>query len=434
MADAQPEVVIIGGGFGGLACAQALRRAPVRVTLIDRRNFHLFQPLLYQVATGGLSPANISAPLRAILKNQANARVLMTDAQELDLPGRKVLTPNGPIPYDFLVVAAGARHAYFGKPHWEALAPGLKTVEDATEIRRRVLGQFELAELTDDEAEQRRHLTFIVVGAGPTGVEMAGAISELAHHTLRHNFRRIDPGQARVLLIEGGPRVLPPFHPKLSDWAQRSLERIGVEVVLNAMVTDIRPDGVTVKRGENLDEIACGAVVWAAGVEASPLARQLGEATGAKVDRAGRVAVEPDLSLPGHAEVFALGDMVAIAGPDGKPVPGVAPAAIQMGQHVARAITDRLRGQSPGPFRYYDKGSMATIGRNSAVAESMGLRMTGYLAWMAWLFIHILYLIEFQNRVLVMWQWFWNYLTRNRSARLITTSFDPKMPATNATK
>jgi NADH dehydrogenase len=437
MAERVPEVVIIGGGFGGLSAARALRNVPVRVTLIDRRNFHLFQPLLYQVATGSLSPANIAAPLRSVLRRQRNARVLLGEVLDIDVARRRVVLADGEVPYDILVLATGSTHHYFGHPDWEPLAPGLKTIEDATEVRRRVLRAFEAAERSPDPKLVRAYMTFVVVGAGPTGVEMAGTISELARHTLRRDFRIIDPAAATILLVEGTDRVLPPFRPALSEKARRALERLGVEVWTNSFVTDIRPGVVTVKREGSAVEVPSYTVVWAAGVQASPLGRKLAAATGAETDRQGRVFVQPDLTIPGHPDIFVIGDLAAVphaaetqqasvpAVQGSKPpppptLPGVAPVAIQEGRYVADAIRRRLRGEEAKPFRYRDKGSMATIGRNAAVADLGWVWFDGYLAWVAWLFIHILYLIGFTNRLLVMLQWAWSYFSRNRSARLIT--------------
>jgi NADH dehydrogenase len=417
---ASHHVVIVGGGFGGLYTAKSLKRAPVQVTLLDRRNFHLFQPLLYQVATGGLSPANIAAPLRAVLKRQRNTRVLLAEAIDIDLAQRHVRLSDGEIGYDTLIVATGARHHYFGHPEWESAAPGLKTIEDATEIRRRVLLAYETAEREPDPALRRALLTFVVVGAGPTGVELAGTLAELARHTLRQDFRDIDPATARIILLEATDRVLPPYPPKLSAKASQALVRLGVTIRTHGVVTDVQPEAVTVRTGDATEIVPCRTVLWAAGVQASPLGAILARATGAALDRAGRITVQLDLSLPGHPEVFVIGDLANFPHQGGKPLPGVAPVAMQQGQYVARLIEARLRGQTLPPFRYRDYGNMATIGRNAAVADFGWLRLSGYLAWLAWLFIHILKLIEFENRILVLFQWAWNYLTRNRSARLIT--------------
>jgi NADH:ubiquinone reductase (H+-translocating) len=417
---ARPHVVIIGGGFGGLNAAQTLGKAPVRVTLIDRRNFHLFQPLLYQVATGALSPANIASPLRALLKRQRNTEVLLDEVIGIDVPGRRVLLSGGEIHYDVLIVAAGARHHYFGHAVWEEPAPGLKTIEDALTIRTRVLSAFEIAEREPDAEKRQSWLTFVVVGGGPTGVELAGAIGELSRHTLRNEFRHIDPATARILLLEGMDRVLPPYPPKLSAKAAQALTRLGVTVRPNSVVTNIEPETVTIRSGDRTEHIGTRTVLWAAGVQASPLGRILAEATGAAVDRAGRVDVQPDLTLPGHPEIFVIGDLAQLRDQTGKPLPGVAPVAIQQGHYAAELVQERLRGRALPPFRYRDHGNMATIGRAAAVADLHGIHLSGLLAWLAWLFIHLLYLVEFQNRLLVLLQWAWNYFTRNRSARLIT--------------
>jgi NADH dehydrogenase len=415
-----PHVVIVGGGFGGLYAARSLKRAAVQVTLIDRRNFHLFQPLLYQVAMGGLSPANIAAPLRAVLRRQANTHVLMGEAVDIDVAQRRVKLSDEELNYDTLIVATGARHHYFEHPEWERRAPGLKTVEDATEIRRRVLLAFETAERETDPERRRALLTFVVVGGGPTGVELAGAIAELARHTLRRDFRSIDPASAKIVLLEGTDRVLPPYPPKLSVKAALALARLGVMVRTSAMVTDIHPEQVTVRAVGGTEVLPCHTVLWAVGVQASPLGAILARATGAALDRAGRISVQPDLSLPGHPEIFVIGDLANYTHQDGKPLPGVAPVAMQQGQYVARLIQARLKGHTMPPFHYRDYGNMATIGRNAAVADFGWLRISGYLAWLAWLFIHIIKLIEFENRILVLFQWAWNYVTRNRSARPIT--------------
>lgn len=416
------RVVVIGGGFGGLYCVRALHRAQVDVTLIDRRNFHLFQPLLYQVATGGLSPANIAAPLRSILSRQNNARTLLAEVIDFDIPNKQVLTADGAkIPFDTLVVATGSTHHYFGKDEFEPLAPGLKTIEDATEIRARVLAAFERAERETDLAARKRQLTFVVVGGGPTGVEMAGTISELARHTMRRDFRAIDPAAARVIVVDGGERVLSSFHEKLSRKAQEALIGLGVEVINNAYVTDVKPDHIIYKQGTVQNRIDTETTVWAAGVKASPLGKKLADALGITVDKPGRVSVGSDCSMPGHPNIFVLGDMAAQLGQDGQALPGLAPVAMQQGRYVADVITRRVKGETaPRPFQYVDKGTMATIGRGRAVADTGFFRFSGLLAWLAWLFIHILYLAQFQNRVLVMFQWFWNYITRNRAARLIT--------------
>ncbi|MFN4259862.1 MAG: NAD(P)/FAD-dependent oxidoreductase [Gemmataceae bacterium] len=422
------RVVIVGGGFGGLTAARKLRSAPVQVTLVDRRNFHLFQPLLYQVATGALSPANIATPLRAILKRQKNTQVMLGEVTDIDVPQRRVLADFGPLAYDTLIVATGATHHYFGHDNWATAAPGLKTIEDATAIRRRVLLAFEEAERTTDPERRKALLTFLIVGGGPTGLEMAGAIAELADFTLARDFRAFDPSSARIILVEGMERVLPPYPPDLSAKAKHLLEKMGVEVWLNAKVIDVQPQCVTVERDGEAKQVPAHTLIWAAGVKASPLGQKLAAATGAELDRAGRVKVQPDLSLPGHPEIFVIGDMALVVQDNGQPVPGVAPAAIQQGAYVARVIDQRLRGREPPPFRYHNKGSMATIGRAAAVADLGCCRFSGWLAWLAWLFIHLLYIIRFENRVLILIQWAWNYFTRNRSARLIAHPEPPSTP------
>lgn len=420
MSDRRERVVILGGGFGGLFAAQRLRGAPVAVTLIDRTNYHLFQPLLYQVATGGLSPADVATPLRAILKRQANARVLLAEATDLDPLARRVILSDGEVGYDSLIVACGAGHHYFGHPEWERLAPGLKTIEDATEIRRRILVAFEAAERELDAGRRRAWLTFVVVGGGPTGVELAGTLGEIANHTLRSEFRTANPRDARILLIESDGRVLPPYAPDLSARAEKSLARLGVTVWTDSLVTAIEPGGVTVKRGNESVEVATRNVIWAAGVQASRFGQVLRERAGAELDRAGRVVVGPDLSIPGHPEIMVIGDQAAARDENGAPLPGLAPVAIQEGRYAAERIRRRLDGRPPpAPFRYREIGMMATIGRGAAVARLGRLRLAGYPAWLAWLFVHLMALVEFENRVLVFIQWAWNYLTWSRGARLI---------------
>lgn len=411
MAEHRPHVVILGGGFAGLTCARALRGAPVRITLVDRSNHHLFQPLLYQVATASLSPAEIASPIRSILRRQSNVQVWLGEVEDVDVERRSVRLRDGALSYDYLVVATGATHAYFGHDEWAPHAPGLKTVDDALEIRRRFLLAFEAAEREADPAARRRLLTFVIVGGGPTGVELAGAMAEIARQVMPRDFRSIDTTTTRILLLEGGPRILGAYPPVLSEQARRQLERLGVEVRTGALVTGIEP--VEVRIGE--ERIEAGNVFWAAGVAASPLGARLG----APLDRAGRVRVEADLSLPGRPEVFVAGDLAAVED-DGAPVPGVAPAAMQMGRHVARTIRRDLEGRAREPFRYFDKGNLATIGRAAAVAEIAGLRLSGLVAWLVWVFVHILYLIGFRNRLLVLIQWAWAYLTYQRGIRLIT--------------
>jgi NADH dehydrogenase len=409
--DQRPRVVIIGAGFGGLTAAQALKKAPVRLTVIDRQNHHLFQPLLYQVATAALNPSDIASPIRRILRNQQNTEVILAEATAIDVEGKRVILADGEAPYDHLIVATGATHSYFGHNAWEPFAPGLKSIEDALEIRRRVLYAFEAAERETEPVRRRAWLTFVIVGAGPTGVELAGALSEIARHTLARDFRHINPAEARVILLEGTARVLPAYTEDLSEAARRQLVHLGVEVHTGTMVTAIDPEGVNV----GPDRIEARTVLWAAGVAASTLARSLGVA----LDRAGRVQVEPDLSLPGHPEVVVIGDLASLT-QDGKPIPGVAPAAIQQGKHAARNLLRSLRGQPRQPFRYVDKGSLATIGRAAAVADLNLIKLSGWIAWLAWLFIHILFLIGFRNRFIVLFQWAWSYVTYDRGARLIT--------------
>jgi NADH dehydrogenase len=414
------RVVIVGGGFGGLAAAQALKDAPVQVTLIDRRNFHLFQPLLYQVATGWLSPANIASTLRATLRRQKNARVLLAEVIDIDVAGRRVLLTDGSVEYDTLIVAAGSRHHYFGNDQWEAIAPGLKTVEDATEIRRRIFLAFEAAERESDPTKLEALLTFVVVGGGPTGVELAGALGEIANDTLRHDFRNIDPSKARILLIEGSDRVLPTYPSKLSDQAVVSLAKLGVRVDVNAMVTELQSDSVTVKRSQSLERIPCRTVIWAAGVHASFLGRVLAQRTGANLDRAGRILVEPNLTIAGHPEIFVIGDLANYTHQTGRPLPGVAPVAMQQGKYVGQLLAKGAIDKSAAPFHYRDRGSMAIVGRASAVAQIGRFQLAGFFAWLMWLFVHLMYLVEFENKILVLVQWGWYYFSRNRAARLIT--------------
>jgi NADH dehydrogenase len=405
-----PHVVIVGGGFAGLSAARALRHTPVRITLIDRHNHHVFQPLLYQVATAGLSSTNIAAPLRHILRRQRNATVLLAEATGVDLRHQRLVLRDGEMAYDFLILAAGATHSYFGHEEWSRHAPGLKTLDDAIDIRRRVLLAFEEAERETDDARRDEWLTFVVVGAGPTGVEMAGTLAEIARHTLRGEFRRIDPAQARIVLVEGTDRVLPPYPAILSEKARQQLEALGVTVFTKKMVTGVDATGVWL----GSERIAARTIVWAAGVAASPIGRALG----LPVDRAGRVKVGPDLTVPGHREVFVTGDLALIE-QDGRPVPGVAPAANQMGRHAALNVIRAVEGQPHAAFRYVDKGSLATIGRRAGVALIGGLQLWGAPAWLAWLGIHIFFLIGFRNRIVVMLDWALAYLTYQRHARLL---------------
>jgi len=403
----RPHIVILGGGFGGLYAAKTLRKAPARVTVVDRRNFHLFQPLLYQVATAALNPSDIAYPIRSVVAHQENTNVILGEVTAVDVERKIVKLIDSEVAYDYLIVATGATHSYFNHPEWSLIAPGLKTIEDAIEIRRRVLLAFEAAERENDPDRQKAWMTFVIVGGGPTGVELAGALSEIARHTMIRDFRRINPSSARVILVEGNDRVLPVYPPDLSAKAEKQLRDLGVEVITKGMVTGV--DDHSVKIGDVT--IATRTVLWAAGVQASPLGRTLG----APIDRAGRVVVNEDLSVPGHPEVFVTGDLAAVPG-----VPGVAPAAIQEGTHAAKNILRMIRGQPSQPFHYWNKGSLATIGREAAVADLGKLHISGFLAWFAWLAVHIFFLIGFRNRVLVILQWAWAYLTYQRGARLIT--------------
>ena len=408
------QVVVIGGGFGGLAVTRALAGAPVQITLVDRRNHHLFQPLLYQVAMAGLSPGEIAVPIRSVLRKQKNARVLLAEASRIDTAARQVVLAEAPpLAYDFLVVATGAATSYFGHDDWRGVAPGLKDIEDAVEIRRRVLLAFEAAERESEPEARRRHLTFAVIGGGPTGVELAGAIAELASYVLARDFRAINPEDTRVILLEGGARILNAFAPQLSDRASRSLAGMGVEVRTGAQVTQIDSDGILLG-GER---IRAGTVLWAAGVAAAPLPEDLG----APLDRAGRIVVEGDCSLPEHPEIFCIGDAAAFIPEPGKaPLPGVSPVALQQGRFVARQIGRRIDARPPETFVYRDKGSMATIGRSRAVVEIGKIRLSGFLAWLTWLLVHIYYLVDFRNRTIVIINWAWSYFTYRRGARLIT--------------
>lgn len=416
-----PRVVIVGGGFGGLEAARQLRKANVRVTLIDRRNFHLFQPLLYQVATAGLSPANIATPLRYIVRHQRNCEVLLAEVVGFDVARRVVLLADGEIPYDIVILAAGASHSYFGRDDWAEFAPGLKTLEQATEIRRRILTAFEEAERETDLEQRRALLTFTVIGGGPTGVELAGAISEIARHTLAHDFRHINPADARVVLVEAGPRVLAQFPEELSQRGAKRIRDLGIELLVGHKVTDIKADSVTLQSAEGTMELRARTVLWGAGVQANPLARKLAEATGAVCDNAGRIPVQNDQTIAGHPDLFVIGDISRSQDETGKLLPGLAPVAMQQGQYVARKIMARMRGESPqAPFRYSNRGTMATIGRSAAVAQLGNWTFCGFFAWLMWLFVHLMLIVQFQNRLLVLTQWLWCYATHNRSARLIT--------------
>ena len=415
------NVVIVGGGFGGLYTAQDLKNSSVDVTLIDKRNFHLFQPLLYQVATGGLSPADIASPLRLVLSQHKNTKVLLDHVIDLD-PEKKevILDDHEPIPYDTLILATGVSHHYFGNDQWETLAPGLKTIEDAIEIRRRIFMAFEAAEKETDPVKRQAWLTFVIVGGGPTGVELAGAIAEIAHGALAGDFRSIDPKEAKILLIEGLDRVLPPYPPELSAKAAEDLRHLGVTVQTQSMVTDINDHVVTVRQGEQIKQINSRTILWAAGVKASKMGKVLAERTGVELDRVGRVIVEPDLSIPGYSDIFVIGDLANFPHQGERPLPGVAPVAMQQGAYVAKLIKKRIQGESLPQFVYKDYGNMAVIGQNKAVANLGFAKFSGFLAWFVWVWAHIYYLIEFDNKLVVMVQWGWNYFTRGRGARLVT--------------
>jgi NADH dehydrogenase len=423
----RPKIVIVGAGFGGLSAAKALARAPADVTVIDQHNYHLFQPLLYQVATAGLSPADIASPIRSVLARQANTTVLLAEVSGIDIERKQVLAEDRRIDYDYLILATGARHAYFGHDDWARHAPGLKRIDDATYIRRRILLAFEKAESEADPARRRSLLNFVVVGGGPTGVEMAGAIAELARKALKSDFRTIDPASARILLVEAAPRLLTPFDPRLSEAARRSLERLGVEVRLGAPVTDCDAHGVAI----GAERIEAETVIWGAGVRASPAGLWLGAAT----DAAGRVEVQADLSLPGHPEIFVIGDTALVRAREGAPLPGIAPVAKQQGAYVARLLKDRMSGRETAPFRYRDFGILATIGRKHAVVQIGPVRFSGFFAWLLWCFAHIYFLIGFRNRLAVVMNWAWNYFTFQQGTRLITgitgsrmTQLDENMP------
>jgi len=417
---ARPRVVIVGGGFGGLYAARALGRAPVDVTVVDRTNHHVFQPLLYQVATASLAPRDVAYPIRVVLRGQRNTTVYMAEATAIDTSARHVVLTDGWLAYDYLVVAPGARHSYFAHPEWEEFAPGLKTMEDALAIRRRVLLAFERAEREGDPERRRALLTFVVVGGGPTGVELAGAIAEIACTVMVQDFRHIDSRDTRTILVEAGPRILPASPAGLSAKAERSLRRLCVEVRTGASVTGIAADAVTI--GE--ERVCAATILWAAGVQPSPLARSLG----VPLDRAGRVIVDRDLTIPKHPEIFVVGDLAACAGADGRPLPGLAPVALQQGRHAAHNILRAMRGEPLAAFRYRDRGTMATIGRAAAVADIHGLRLSGFPAWLAWCFIHILWLIGFRNRFAVLFEWAWAYFTLQRSSRLIVGEAPPDVP------
>ena len=411
----RPHVVIVGAGFGGLEAAKKLACENVRVTVIDRTNYHLFQPLLYQVATAALSPADIAAPIRAVLSKCKNVEVILAEVESVDIEARKVKMPELEIDYDYLIVATGARHSYFGHKDWEKLAPGLKSLEDAIELRRRILMAFEYAEKIDDEAARRAAMNFVIIGGGPTGVEMAGAIAEISRYTMAKDFRHIDPSQARVILIEGEPRLLAAYPPDLSESARKQLVKLGVEVHTSTRATNLTEAGVQI--GDEF--IPCRVKIWAAGNSAS----SVGKTLGVPVDRAGRVVVNDDLSIPGHPEIQVVGDLANFTQQSGEPLPGISPVAMQQGRHAARNVLAMIQRRKPQRFRYWDKGTMATIGRNKAVADLRFMHLSGLPAWLAWLFVHIVFLVGFRNRLLVLIQWAWAYLTFDKGARLITRNF-----------
>ncbi len=429
------RVLILGGGFAGLVATQTLKRANVEITLLDKRNFHLFQPLLYQVATGSLSPAEIAAPIRAVFSHQKNVEVLLGEAVDID-PDRKnvFLADGGVFPYDTLIIATGSQTSYYGNDHWRENAPSLKSVEEATAMRHKLLYAFERAERAETVEEERAWLNFVIVGAGATGLELAGALAEIAHHTLKHDFRRIRPQEARIILIEGGPRVLAPYPEDLSAKAEKLVKSLGVEVMLGAFVTNIDANGVSYKHGENSGLVPARTVFWAGGVTATPFARKVAERLNTETDRSGRFKVNPDLTLPNHPEIFVLGDLALARDQKGNALPGVAQVAIQGGRYAGNLIKARLAGRKPPPFKYFNKGDMAVIGRAAAVANVFGVHVSGFIAWCIWLFIHLIYIVEFQSRIIVLIQWGFLYLTFSRSARLITgePSCDPPTPRTDS--
>lgn len=425
------RVLILGGGFAGLVAAQTLKGADVEITLLDRRNFHLFQPLLYQVATGSLSPAEIAAPLRAVLRRQKNVEVLLGEAVDIDPGAKRVILLDGDtFPYDTLIIATGSRTSYYDKDEWRENAPSLKSIEEATAMRHKLLYAFERAERAESEEEARSWLNFVIVGAGATGLELAGALAEIAHQTLKNDFRRIRPQEARIVLMEGGPRVLGPYPEDLSAKAEKLVEKLGVEVMLGAMVTNIDENGVSYTRGETSSRIPARTVLWAGGVTATPFARKVAECLNAETDRAGRFKVNADLTLPGHPEIFVLGDLALSINEQGHQLPGVAQVAIQGGRYAGKLIKARLAGRTMPPFKYFDKGDMAVIGRAAAVANIFGFHVSGFIAWFVWAFIHLLYIVEFQSRIQVLIQWGMQYVTFSRSARLITGEL-PTGPMSN---
>jgi NADH dehydrogenase len=429
------RVLILGGGFAGLVAAQTLKNTDVEITLLDKRNFHLFQPLLYQVATGSLSPAEIAAPIRAVLSRQKNVEVLLGEAVDIDPHAKKVILADGDaFPYDTLIIATGSQTSYYGNDQWRENAPSLKSVEEATKMRHKLLYAFERAERADTVEEERAWLNFVIVGAGATGLELAGALAEIAHHTLKHDFRRIRPQEARIILMEGGPRVLSPYPEDLSAKAEKLVKNLGVEIMLEAFVTNIDADGVSYRHGETSGTVPARTVFWAGGVTATPFARKVAERLNAETDRAGRLKVNPDLTVPNHPEIFVLGDLALAHDREGNPLPGVAQVAIQGGRYTGKLIKERLAGRTLPPFKYFNKGDMAVIGRAAAVANIFGIHVSGFIAWFIWLFIHLIYIVEFQSRIIVFIQWGFLYLSFNRSARLITGDFssDPLSPRTDS--
>lgn len=419
------QVVIVGGGFGGLYAVRALKRAPVQVTLLDRQNYHLFQPLLYQVATGYLSPADVASPLRSELKKQKNVKVLMAEVTDFDVEQQKLILKDGEILYDTLILAAGASHSYFGHPKWEQFAPGLKSIDDALEAQRRIFLAFENAERAIDADQRKMWLTFVIVGGGPTGVEVAGALGETVLHTIRSDYRSIDPAQVKIYLLEAGDRLLPAYSPELSAKASKSLERLGITVHTGNLVTKVDKEAVEVRIGERSELISAGTILWAAGVQASPLGRKLQEQTHAQLDKAGRLIVEPDLTLAGHPEIFVIGDLANFSHQGGKPLPGLVQPAMQEGAYAARLIRRRLDGGTLSAFHYRDKGMLATIGRTSAIADLGTLKLTGFIAKLIWIFIHLWYITMFENKILIFLQWSWNFLTMSQRSRIITGSISP---------
>jgi NADH:ubiquinone reductase (H+-translocating) len=418
------HAIVVGGGFGGLYAAKELAKLPIKVTLIDKRNFHLFQPLLYQVATGTLSPADIASPLRAVLANRKNTTVLMAEVADIDPQAQKViLTNQEELSYDSLIVATGVSHHYFGNDQWADLAPGLKTVEDAINMRRRILGAFELAEKESDPQKRQALLTFVVIGGGPTGVELAGALADLANHTLKNEFTSIDTTESKILLLEGFDRILPPYPPDLSAVAAKSLTKLGVEVKTRALVTNIENHIVTYRYEDRVEHVEAKTILWAAGVKASPMGKTLADRTDVMLDRVGRVMVEANMAIAGYPNLFVIGDLANYAHQGDKPLPGVAPVAMKQGEFVARLIESRVKGKPEPKFRYVDRGSLAVIGRNAAVVDLGFMSFTGFFAWLTWTFLHILYLVEFDNQLIVLLQWGYNYFTRNSGARLITGQY-----------